>query len=251
MNFTKIYSSDLQRAYKTADTIRHAQNFPSDGEQTDPLVVTPLVLLREQDFGSLEGKPFYARPRGNNKTGKEDYRKKHLGDPDFKDTETKESMMVRMNVFLDTHLMWQIELEDKLRQQTVAIVSHGIILSTLWRCILKRFHESSVRLGPGVPLGPLERLGGWSNTGYLELDVSDRGVTEQIDAKSTHVHEPSDSYVVEDGVTLLIGRLMTVIAVNSMDHIKGFKRTGGGIGRSQLDENQKKIDSFFKKPKLG
>jgi hypothetical protein len=41
-----------------------------------------------------------------------------------------------------------------------------------------------------------------------------------------------------------------VNAVNSQEHLKGLKKTRGGIGNLKHDSNQQKVDSFFKKRKL-
>jgi hypothetical protein len=39
--------------------------------------------------------------------------------------------------------------------------------------------------------------------------------------------------------------------INGKDHLKGLKRTGGGVGSSRFDEGQRKIETFFKKQKVG
>jgi hypothetical protein len=44
---------------------------------------------------------------------------------------------------------------------------------------------------------------------------------------------------------------LVVKAVNSQEHLKGLKKTRGGIGSSKHDEKQKTMDSFFKRQKLG
>ena len=50
---------------------------------------------------------------------------------------------------------------------------------------------------------------------------------------------------------ILHGWNMVIRKVNGKDHLKGLKRTGGGVGSSQFDEGQKKIETFFKKQKVG
>ena len=63
--------------------------------------------------------------------------------------------------------------------ETVAVVAHGIILTHLWRSILGRFLPGNVSVAAGVMVGGaglgLEYLGGWSNTGYLELEITSKG----------------------------------------------------------------------------
>jgi hypothetical protein len=40
------------------------------------------------------------------------------------------------------------------------------------------------------------------------------------------------------------------LTVNGKDHLKGLKRTGGGVGSSRHDASQKGIESFFKRRKV-
>jgi len=42
---------------------------------------------------------------------------------------------------------------------------------------------------------------------------------------------------------------ITVKTINGKDHLKGLKRTGGGLGSSKFEEGQKSIETFFKKRK--
>ena len=262
LRFTRIFSSDLQRAHKTAAAILLAQ-IERQGDAVDhELVVTQSLLLREQDFGFYEGKPFYARSRGTNKTGKDIHRAEHHEEPGFKDIESKESMALRMDTFLDEHLLPILQSEIEGSEETVAIVSHGIIVSVLWKCLLKRFAAQTVSLAPGLNVGggrvtPLEYLGGWSNTGYLELDIRPSQVL-----KENHTPVANDDAGAVDkspdiqhlGPTIsavFIGRKMVIKTVNGKEHLKGLKRTGGGVGSSKFDEGQKKIESFFKKRKVG
>lgn len=212
--------------------------------------MTPLMVLREQDFGYYEGKPFYARSRDSNRSGKEEHRSRHQDDPDFVNVESKESMALRMDQFLQDHLIPLLNAERKEEEQVVAIVSHGIILSHLWRCFLRLLPKNSVTLSPGLSVGtggatPLEYLGGWSNTGYLELEVQ-KMTSTKISAASDQTKSPA--FKLED-TTAFCGNYKVVIkTVNSKEHLQGLKRTRG-VGSSKFDEGQKSIDSFFKKQK--
>ena len=253
LDFTHIFASDLQRAVKTAGAIRSW----IDAVHPDPkLRVTELTVLREQDFGYYEGKPFYARPRESSKSGKEHHRSQHQDDPDFKDVESKESMDRRMNDFLRDHLVPIIHEEGWTKEKTVAIVSHGIILSHLWRCLLKTLPKDSVTLSPGVSIGsggvtPLEYLGGWSNTGYLELDLHTRSPARAHNkARPT---SPSQSPKLSSPSSFdksLSGYYVSIKTVNGKAHLQGLKRTKGGVGSAKFDEGQKSIESFFKKRKV-
>ena len=252
VHFTHVFSSDLQRAYKTATAICTAQPSSGDNDTSKRPCVLPLKVLREQDFGSYEGKPFHFRSRDSNKTVKDVNKLHHQNDPDFKDEESKNSMIARMAQFLREHLLPVLKEEQSKEEATVAIVSHGIILSYLWRCFLNGFPKNSVALSPGLSVGTgnvtfLEFLGGWSNTGYLELQVL-KGTPAMPDKLISPSLPPLAAQCSVSSIALLDYR-MVIKAVNGKEHLAGLKRTRG-VGSSQYDEGQKKIDSFFKKPKV-
>ena len=210
------------------------------------------MVLREQDFGFYEGKPFYARPRDSHKSDKDEHRLKHQNEPGFVDVESKESMALRMSQFLQDHLLPLLHSMNKDKDQAVAIVSHGIILSHLWRCFLRLIPKNSVTLAPGLAVGtggptPLEYLGGWSNTGYLELQVlrkSSAKVGEIVNRVSSPFHNDDNSFVMLRDYTVVIK------TINGKEHLQGLKRTKGGVGSSKFDEGQKSIDTFFKKRRI-
>ena len=82
-----IFSSNLQRAVKTAEAVLDAQNPKAKGNAVE---LVQLTELREKDFGSGEGVRFGV--------GKSGDRKPHEG------AETPEAMRVRADRFLDDHL---------------------------------------------------------------------------------------------------------------------------------------------------
>lgn len=173
--------------------------------------------------------------RGSSKSGKEKHRSQHVHDPNFRDVESKVAMDARMDEFIAGYLLPLIR-ERAGEKEVVALVSHGIILSHLWRCLLKLFGKGTVTLAPGLSVGnggvtPLEYLGGWSNTGYLELDIQ----------------APVESAPEKARVSDL---KMVIKTVNGKEHLTGLKRTRG-VGSSKHDEGQKKIEMFFKKAKVG
>jgi len=206
-------------------------------------------------------------------------------------------MAARANNFLDIHLLPVLRSETANNEHVIAVVSHGIILATLWRCLLRRFLPRTVTTAPGSEVGSngtmLEYLGGWSNTGYLELRVnraeslqseSIKSETPQIEsikpAPTILVASPTamDKSEVEALTTYtslvasntqkdqlkaeeapaasielegLPGWNIIIQKINGKDHLKGLKRTGGGVGSSRFDEGQRKIETFFKKQKVG
>ncbi|KAL8772433.1 MAG: hypothetical protein Q9209_002384 [Squamulea sp. 1 TL-2023] len=254
---THVFASDLQRAVKTAEAIASAQPKP---DVAASLTVRQLPVLREQDFGFYEGKPFFARQRDSRKSGKDNHRSQHQDEPGFQDVESKESMAARTNTFVVEHLKPLVLKQLSEKQPVVAIVSHGIFLSHLWRSILGMFSKHTVALAPGLSVGsggvtPLEHLGGWSNTGYLELDIIRPLLGGQVELRSTDpvagVHPTSTAKAEEaDIMGLPTTFKMLIKTVNGKEHLKGLKRTRG-VGSSQHDEGQKKIESFFKKTKAG
>ncbi|KAK0663098.1 Broad-specificity phosphatase [Lasiodiplodia hormozganensis] len=271
VHFTHIFASPLQRARKTAHAILDAQSSPA-------LRITSVSAIQEQDFGSYEGKSWLEGPSSDKPRP-----------PGFIDVESKESMARRVDLFLDEHLaaLWRSAAAGE--RCVVAIVSHGIILSVLWRRILRRLPPDSVTirpeiLVPGKPVS-LERIGGFSNTGYLELSMARRGapVARALDKASGHTGTASSpskhlaargttagaSSVVNVAVApvpaparaveklpssssshVLHGWTTQVVTINGKEHLIGLKRTGGGVGSSKHDQKQKSIDTFFKRRRV-
>ncbi|KAF4314627.1 phosphoglycerate mutase family protein [Botryosphaeria dothidea] len=278
VRFTHIFASPLQRARKTAQAILGAQSSPA-------LTITSVPAIQEQDFGSFEGKTWLEGPSAN--------KPRPAG---FVDPESKESMARRVDGFLDEHMaaLWRSAAAGE--RNVVAIVSHGIILSVLWRRILRRLPPNSVSIRrelliPGKPVS-LEYIGGFSNTGYLELEMSSRGtpVARALDRVSGHtgtassqgkhptargtagsvasVANASDLTVdpapapasaterlpaiggADSSIPVLGGWTTQVVTINGKEHLQGLKRTGGGVGSSKHDTNQKSIDTFFKRRKV-
>jgi broad specificity phosphatase PhoE len=133
-------------------------------------------------------------------------------------SETPQAMRKRVDVFLDEHLPRLHE------DSTVCIVAHGIILGSLFKALRDKISSTST----GSDAAPEGQAGSafvrptWSNTGYVEAIVtSDPSATDQ--------------------------RLqMRVVKINSVEHLKGLKKTRGGIGSAKFDAKQKTMDSFFK-----
>lgn len=292
MSFTHLYSSHLQRAAKTAGLVREAQltsTVNADPTRTVP-EVTQVPILMEQDFGDLEGKKWSKMQAGlQNKPG-------HLA------VETKEAMGQRADTFLDEHLLPLLISTSSGPETVIAIVSHGIFLSTLWKRLLRRLPAKSISLSSNLQATArpsLEHLGGWSNTGYLELLITrakahkaslpnaatsssskpdasqpanskpdhivgvlevtqilsegavDRAVTIASDRRLA-VSMPSDPTIPDTPRTFTaFDWVTTILTINGKDHLKGLKRTGGGVGSSRHDASQRGIESFFKRRKVG
>lgn len=238
LQFAHVFASDLQRAANTAREITSAQNtVESDLSGTEPTIVKE---LREQDFGSFE---LVSWSKQRDTTS----RRLKAGDDGFQPKESKEQMAVRADIFLDDYLLPLLPLDED-AEQNVAVVSHGLFLASLWRALLCRFKPMTVTFGPTVRhligIRPVEFLSSWSNTGYLEIEVRiDNTFTDTVIEGVSPLS--TDRIDVEDR----LNAKMLICAVNSTEHLIGLKRTRGGVGSSVVDDKQKKLDTFFKKPK--
>lgn len=289
VSFNHIFASPLSRAFKTAQALQTAQQALRSKdqslaeEQAGTVEIVRVPELIEQDFGYVkvqylhelrsrlltarcysfyEGKNFQSR--------KEAHREKHKDDEGFVDVESKDSLNKRADTFLEEHL---ISLLGKgSGPGAIAIVSHGIFLSHLWRRLLLRLPTKSVTVAPDIIANKgsivLQHLGGWSNTGYLQLLLTPEGDIPAVDrpmspiptdtslSQPTPVLENSKEKVKnEKPVTdessstpkLLIGWSTLIVAIDRKDHLVGLKRQRGGIGRSAHDEGQQKLTGFFKR----
>lgn len=277
-----LFSSDLQRAFKTAEAIRVAQNKVVDKDPPIATETKKLTVLREQNFGYLEGRTFSEKARDSNKSAREALFEAHKDDPGFVDVESKDAMRARSNEFVKEHLTPL--LKDAQSSHAVVVVAHGLILIHLWHTILRRFPASHVSIAPDAVETDrdltLERLVGWSNTGYLELDIIPSATSLLVVGsaqpanvvalpKATLNDTPAESNPASDVASKEstldttpralkpyetikeLDLLLVVKAVNCVEHLKGLKKTRGGIGSSKHDEAQKSIETFFKKRKVG
>ncbi|KAK5132048.1 hypothetical protein LTR08_000385 [Meristemomyces frigidus] len=285
VKLTHIFSSPLSRALKTAEAVRKAQsglNLHDAAATAQSLDIVKVPDLIEQNFGYYEGKPFYARSDPK-KTGRQVHYDTHKDDPGFVDVESKESISRRADCFLDVHLLPLFEETAIGNPLVVVVVSHGILLSTLWRRLLLRLPRKSLTIAPHVTAARgnivVEHLGGWSNTGYLHLSLSNDTVmpgspsalSSPLQAPGVAALEPAPTGAGE--AVLLVSatvsradrlpesleavpRLLpewptTIVAIDCKQHLNGLKRQRGGIGRLAYDEGQKRLDSFFKRERTG
>ncbi|KAI9791826.1 MAG: hypothetical protein M1816_003371 [Peltula sp. TS41687] len=285
--FTNVFSSDLQRAFKTAEAIRIAQ--PEDRREASPVRVVQIPLLREKNFGSLEGKHVLSSSSGSlkRKVSVKEVKNplEEKDDGDFEDVESQESMIARVDEFLDKYLLKLLDedisaveevIEEVLAadekvvrkevfsdekvvgkevfsdEKVVAIVSHGITLTVLWKGLLSRLTSTNITAAPDIPLRPggtLEHLGFWSNTGYLELDLTRQRSSRPPSDTDLNV-DPADVKDVTVEPSHLQNCYLTIRAINERGHLATLKRTGGGVGSSKHDSDQQKIERFFKKQKV-
>ncbi|KAI7163200.1 phosphoglycerate mutase-like protein [Hortaea werneckii] len=193
VRFSQIFSSPLSRAYKTAEAIQTAQKPPSDpngDEKRSVPGIAKVKALMEQDFGFYEGKTYYSKtdPR---RSGRDAHHEKHKKDSGFVDIESKDAIARRADVFLDEHLVPLLHCNEEDEELVVAVVSHGMLLMHLWRRLLLRLPRKSLTIAPEVTEARgsvvLEHLGGWGNTGYLEL-VLTKGAQDVGSADTGPLH---------------------------------------------------------------
>lgn len=237
IRFTQIFASDLQRAARTAEAICEANNSLPEEPKLDPIC---LALLREQDFGSFELMPW-------NRSNDARQYDPDPADLDFKPKETADAMNLRATTFIQDHVLPLLALDAEL-EQYVAIVSHGLFLTALWKTLLGYFHMASISVAADVYLPtsvrPLEYLPAWTNTGCLEVAIQEVGTSNQKVEPSSALPDALEASESKLKATLKI------IAVNNKDHLINLKRTRGGLGSSVSDDKQRNLDSFFKKPKV-
>ncbi|ROV97355.1 hypothetical protein VMCG_06933 [Cytospora schulzeri] len=254
-----IFSSNLQRAAKTAKAIAEAQ-MGVVGVDDLPAVVQ-LVELREKDFGSEEGRRFGTRVQSAETSTRP---------IDWVEPESRDAMKSRIDRFVDAHLVpTLLRGFNSDANHSVVVVAHGIILNVILRCLLARFGpEELTRLSrPGDASGRPESLASWSNTGYLEahlrLKKTDAAITSAVPKPSVALASRGPSTSIALATTVSDGKVdgsafaihMTVQTVNCNHHLSGLKKTRGGIGSAAFDPKQKTMDSLFgraaKKPRLG
>jgi hypothetical protein len=268
---TRIFSSTLQRAHTTASIVAANQS-------TKDLTVSTIPYLIERDFGYYEGK--------TNRVRKGPDREKHKKEPGFVDVESKDNLAIRADLFLDHHL-WPM-LNDEVdfggaAEHVVAIVSHGILLSSLWRRLLLRLGPKSVTISREVIAARGEVV--LAHLGDITLptvvpslyamavtaDSSSRkrlmttSPSPQLAAESSEAEMPTDQFddvvgdvsVPKDAIDpesseketskMLDGYRTTILVVDGQQHLQGLKRQRGGIGRAEHDDKQQSMTSFFKR----
>lgn len=196
-------------------------------------------------------------------------------------------MANRADRFLEEHLFPLFSEGTATDEYTVAIISHGMLLSTLWRRLLLRLPQKSLTIAPDVTGARgdviLEHLGGWSNTGYLQLLIRKNpetiesaneiiGKAQEPDTATPTLQTPVPPPIEPDAASVVVEATPTeseispprdrsrssvlaaystrIVAIDSKQHLNGLKRQRGGIGRSAHDARQKKLDGFFKRKRI-
>ena len=274
--FSDVFASPLSRASRTAEAIRNAQVSHAITKFAASLEIVKVGNLVERDYGPYEGKPFASRSQWSKKTA-------DGGEESTGGVESAVALAKRCDNFLDQHLLPLFD-QGGCEDFVIAVVAHGMLLSHLWRRLLLRLPAKSLIIDPEIiaAKGEIvpEHLGGWSNTGYLELSLEYGGNTNEAtplqadassdDQQAATLPTPVPPPIQPDGADIsvasprsneprvtsqapqrtLSGWSTTVLAIDSRKHLYGLKRQKGGIGSLANSPDQKKVDSFFKPLKL-
>ncbi|OHW89576.1 phosphoglycerate mutase family protein [Colletotrichum incanum] len=230
-SITYIFTSNLQRAYRTAVAVRDAMtashlSAPSALHGLQPLSsmarvieVVQLPELREKHFGTGEGQKFGVRSTSVSN------RPRHEG------AEDHDALRMRAERFVEGYLapiFACVDAEPGNGAESIVIIAHGIILGVLARTL--RAAGNFAPLG-SVPENQLHLS--WSNTGYVEMHI-------------TTAPLPSATASKDAALTLKWPRLsLRTVRVNCTDHLQGLRKTRDGIGSAKFDEKQKTLKSFF------
>ncbi|OJJ47075.1 hypothetical protein ASPZODRAFT_25153 [Penicilliopsis zonata CBS 506.65] len=217
VRFTHVFTSDLDRARQTAEGICQQQL----GGGISPIPVAT-AALREQQSGLDNGRWWRAPSTYE---------------------EPLESMQARANGFvwekIIPPLLGGSSSPSQEDEAIIAVIAHGVILQVLWACIVDLFETKDIRSGPNVqqpgmhgdPLLPV-----WSNTGYLELEISPSGLN------SARVPLVSGTATT---AAPLVGWTLTIHAVDCTVHLDGG-RSGIAPLNPAHESRQQSLDDFYR-----
>ncbi|PNY24379.1 phosphatase [Tolypocladium capitatum] len=212
---TRVFSSQLQRAAKTAAAVCDAQN-EAHGVG---LAVVVVPELREKDFGSAEGVGFRSGAASERAS--------------FEDAETAQSMRARASRFLDEYIMPLLSADAATGNDAAcAIVAHGIILGVLVKVLFERNPRGGALLpaSPGRSGRVMDDSGpvypSWSNAGYLEMIISRQSAPATVGTPKLPLQ-------------------LHIKRVNCTSHLENLHKTRGGIGSAAFDDRQRTMDHFF------
>lgn len=98
----------------------------------------------------------------------------------------------------------------------------------------------------GVP-----RLAAPETTSEVEASqTAHEDAANNVDATPAAAAPPTPTAPGSSKLSSAQGWTTTIMTINGKDHLKGLKRTGGGVGSSRHDASQKGIESFFKRRKV-
>ncbi|KAI0304504.1 histidine phosphatase superfamily [Multifurca ochricompacta] len=217
--FTAIHASDLKRAFATAQALY-------DGQKDSKPTFDSSELLREQNFGVAEGKPWsYKALTGltlEEQIAQGVYPVLYGNGEKFPEGESINDLAERAKRAVDKLVLphvWKAAKEGRTGIH-IAIVSHGLCISQLISELIK---TSAKQDAQGDYRGLL-------NTAWTRVEIDIEGAQED------------QSIALDDVHPLLVIR---VTDVNRHSHIDNVTRQKGGIGSAAYDPKQKDIRAFF------
>lgn len=187
------------------------------------------------------------------------------------DPESTLSMRFRAESFINNHLVPSLQMVQE--DATIAVVSHGIFLSHLWRELLKRFTHDKICVSPTLSKSmdtSLDSITTWYNTAYLELCITrfrdeetHKSIQTSVIDKSTYTttppqrpelpitsfrndHTQNECPKIPNNEILSYMQL-TVISVNRRDHLDGVRKLRSGTGNLKYVPSQRTMYSYFVK----
>ncbi|OOQ87659.1 hypothetical protein PEBR_15999 [Penicillium brasilianum] len=200
VSFTRVLSSDLDRATDTARVICQYQLGSGPALET-----FQTAKLREQCFGC-------------GRSSRE-----------VTQIESMASMRARINGFLQDHILPEMANHVTGGDAVIAVVGHGVILQVLWACLTEIFGSHSFHLARNAEAPAVDYTHPlWSNTGIMEVDIRPGGPPPEMLLRNMihpNVEPPwlmrSKLPFPPDGSAPLIGWSVTIITVDSTAHLDG------------------------------
>lgn len=220
-DFAAIHTSDLKRAYLTAQAILTCQN----SKEKLHLLTSP--LLREQHFGVAEGKSYSkSRPDvvSSDLYAQGIYPSPCNRDESFPKGESRSDLRRRAEKAVDEILLpyvWQSAREGNTGVR-VALISHGLFIKELIAALVARDAQ-----GETTDL----YYKGLRNTAWARITVGVQGLGRGKKTSLDDVNYPPLKVRLTD--------------FDRKDHLQNLVRQQGGIGSSAHDPHQKDIRSFF------
>ncbi|KAJ7095823.1 histidine phosphatase superfamily [Mycena belliarum] len=216
VQFTAIHSSPLKRAYMTAQVVHN--------QQLSSLPVSTSPLLREQHFGSAEGKPWTNQRDPNIPLAQQFkngiYPTCLSRNEKFPNGESLAEVQIRAcQVWEDILLPYVREAEESDNHVHVAVVSHGIFIKEAVRALGRYDSNADLTLLDHQSL----RNTAWARV-VIGSEDSGRdyprgGNRSPLQVQLTHF--------------------------NVCGHLTDVRRQKGGIGREAYDPRQRDIRGFF------
>ncbi|KAG8835155.1 hypothetical protein FRC17_005013 [Serendipita sp. 399] len=209
-------------APRNLDSEQNAARNEANGNGHNAGALVPILnpLLREQNFGIAEGKPWAADKSSAQETEEEVYYSIYTRHEKFPEGEPLDDLAKRADKALDEtvwpHVLHALKSGED-RDIHVVVVSHGLTISELVAALLRR---------SPIPPPSSESYKGLRNTGWTQIAIAiDRRVPP-------HEQEWEVSNI-------------RLVSLNHHPHLASVKRQGGGIGSAAHDEKQRTIREFF------